>query len=101
MESLYRSIVDDFGPQIAGTISALEDELPAGHGCAAGKDRTGIVTAFLHVLLGVPEEEAARRYVNGAPSLERLGPLARDYLAIEDSIPFPPASRSSCGPPRT
>ena len=89
MGKLYRRVVDDFGTEIAATIGAMADELPAGFGCAAGKDRTGIVNAFLHVLLGVPEEEAAERYVNGAPSVERLGGLARNYMELDDSQPLP------------
>ena len=89
MRALYERVVDDFGPQIAATIHAMSKDLPAGFGCAAGKDRTGIVNAFLHILLGVPEEEAAMRYVNGAPSVERLGPLARNLMELEDSEPLP------------
>lgn len=89
MSELYSGIVDRFGPQIAATMSAIAERLPAGYGCAAGKDRTGIVTAMLHVLLGATEEEAARRYVNGAPSVERLGPLARTYLGLGDGEPLP------------
>jgi protein-tyrosine phosphatase len=89
MRELYERVVDQFGPQIAATIGAMAEEQPAGFGCAAGKDRTGIVNAFLHILLGVPEEEAAVRYVNGAPSVERLGPLARNIMELEESEPLP------------
>jgi len=89
MRELYERVVDNFGPQIAATIGAMSKELPAGFGCAAGKDRTGIVNAFLHVLLGVPEEEAAMRYVNGAPSVERLVPLTRNIMELEESEPLP------------
>jgi protein-tyrosine phosphatase len=89
MRELYERVVDQFGPQIAATIEAMSKDLPAGFGCAAGKDRTGIVNAFLHVLLGVPEEEAAIRYVNGAPSVERLVPLTRNIMELEESEPLP------------
>src|SRR5262245_27782805 len=89
MSSLYERIVEDFGDQIAATIGVLAADLPAGLGCARGKDRTGIVNAFIHVLLGVPEEEVAVRYVNGAPSADRLGPLARDMMELEESDPLP------------
>ena len=89
MTSLYREIVDDHGSEIAGTIAAMADEQPAGYGCAAGKDRTGIVTAFLQTLLGVAEDEIVRRYVQGAPGLDSLGPLARGYLELDDGDPLP------------
>ena len=90
MLSIYRVIVDDYGEAIAMTIAALADKLPVGYGCAAGKDRTGIVTAFLHTLLGADEEEVARRYVDGAPAPERLQVLARDYLSLGEADPLPP-----------
>ena len=89
MQALYRRIVVEFGPQITATIGVLAEGLPAGYGCAAGKDRTGIVTAMLHVLLGVSREEAGRRYMSDAPTVEALGPLARDYLDLHEAEPLP------------
>ena len=89
LSAIYRRVVDEHGHAVAGTIAALVDHLPAGYGCAAGKDRTGIVTAFLHVLLGVPEDEAARRYVGGAPPIERLRTLARDYFEVDEGAELP------------
>ena len=89
MQALYRRIVVEFGPQITATIGVLADGMPAGYGCAAGKDRTGIVTAMLQVLLGVSREEAGRRYLSDAPTLDALGPLARDYLDWPEADPLP------------
>lgn len=98
MQALYIGIVDRNGREIANTIAAMAEELPAGYGCAAGKDRTGIVTAFLHIILGVPEEEAVRRYVDSAPPIEHLGPLARDYFDLEEGAPMSPGMEAFLRP---
>jgi protein-tyrosine phosphatase len=53
----YAEIVLDRAPEI-GTIFrslALEDGLPAVVHCAAGKDRTGVVSAIILLALGVDE----------------------------------------------
>jgi len=89
LDRIYRRIVDDHGAQLAGTIGALVGRRAAGYGCAAGKDRTGVVTALLHVLLGVSEDDAVRHYVSGAPAPERLELLARDYLGLVEGEPVP------------
>lgn len=90
MRVLYLGIVDQYGPAIAATIEAMAVDFPAGYGCAAGKDRTGVVSALLHVVLGVSDDEVARRYVNGAPAPDRLRPMARLWLGLEESAPLPP-----------
>ncbi|HEX6388094.1 MAG TPA: tyrosine-protein phosphatase [Solirubrobacteraceae bacterium] len=91
MERIYRGIVDHHGPQIAGTIDAVARNLPAGFGCAAGKDRTGIVTAFLHTTLGVALEDVVHHYTVSAPPLARLAVLAQDYFGLVEGEAMPPA----------
>ncbi len=49
-------------------IFADPDNLPAIYHCSAGKDRTGIITAYLYALLGVPNEIIIADY-----SLSNLG----------------------------
>ena len=53
---MYRYVFDARAPQLAGVARALleADGLPAVIGCAAGKDRTGVVIAWLLDLVGVP-----------------------------------------------
>lgn len=89
VQRTYRRIVSEFGCQIAATMGELAEGLPAGFGCAAGKDRTGVVNALLHVLIGVSEDDAADIYAARAPSLERLRPLARDFFGYDhvDDLP--------------
>jgi len=91
IDGAYRTIVDSYGAQIAGTIGALARELPAGFGCAAGKDRTGIVAAFLHTVLGADVEDVVHHYTVSAPPVARLAVLAKDYFGVADGEALPPA----------
>jgi len=91
LDGVYRRIVDEFAPQVTGTIGAMVGRTVAGYGCAAGKDRTGVVTALLHILLGATEEDAIARYVSGAPSPERLQGLIRGYMGLAEDAPVTPA----------
>ena len=60
----YVYIVDGFGASIATTFKLLaaDKALPAVFHCMSGKDRTGVVSALLLDLLGVPEEAIAADY---------------------------------------
>lgn len=54
-------------------VLADEDSFPAVYYCAAGKDRTGMVSAVLLRLLGVPDDQIVEDYaLTEAPSEERL-----------------------------
>lgn len=61
----YRVLVDYCHGEIARAVAAVGDAAPGGvlvH-CQAGRDRTGIVTAFLLALAGVPDEEIVADYL--------------------------------------
>lgn len=90
VQRTYRRIVSEFGGQIAATIGVLAEGFPAGFGCAAGKDRTGVVNALLQVLIGASEDDAADFYAARAPSLDRLRPLARDFFGYDHVDDLPP-----------
>ena len=49
-----------------------------------------MVNAFLQVLVGASEDDAADFYVARAPSLEALRPLARELLGYEHVDQLPP-----------
>lgn len=72
LELTYRRIIEDFGPAIARAVMVLAEWQPAGFGCAAGKDRTGLVAALVQELLGVNRDVILREYVEQAPDPERL-----------------------------
>ena len=71
----YIRILDDLGDRVGGAVAAVADA-PAGGGvvvhCFAGKDRTGIVSALLLSLAGVPDELIAADYAASDPGVELL-----------------------------
>jgi protein-tyrosine phosphatase len=76
----YKGMLDRFGRAVAEVMAAVAD---AGDGgvlvhCAAGKDRTGLVSALLLGLLGVAPETVADDY---ALSAECLRPRDEEWLA--------------------
>jgi protein-tyrosine phosphatase len=70
--SIYLQIVRDHGPTLASAIAALDSPLPAGFGCAAGKDRTGVLSALLQRVLGVDEQTVIAEYIRCAPNPIRV-----------------------------
>jgi protein tyrosine/serine phosphatase len=75
MRSVYRQIVDDYGASLAGAVALMAHNFPAGFGCAAGKDRTGILAALIQTLLGASVDDAVADYIALAPDVERLRTL--------------------------
>ncbi len=76
----YREIARDAGAEIARalTIVATRHAHPVVVHCAAGKDRTGVLTAVLLGLLGVPEDTIVADY---ALSARAMGALRRKLIA--------------------
>ena len=67
----YRALLERWPERFAAVFAAIADADPGGvliH-CAAGRDRTGLVTLLLLALAGVPPDEIASDY---ALSAERL-----------------------------
>lgn len=72
LRSIYRRILDEFAPSLVGAVTAIATTQPAGFGCAAGKDRTGLLTALVQNLLGVDRSAVIVGYVSQAPDPGRL-----------------------------
>jgi protein-tyrosine phosphatase len=72
--SQYKEMLDDAGPQIASALAVLAapDARPAVFHCTAGKDRTGLLSAIVLSLLGVPEETVVADYALSGEAMERL-----------------------------
>jgi protein-tyrosine phosphatase len=64
LDAIYRYIVGECADALAEAIKVLcaPDALPALVHCSAGKDRTGIVSALVLAVLGVPDELIAADY---------------------------------------
>jgi protein-tyrosine phosphatase len=76
MAETYRTFAINAAPQFAELFRRLkEDRLPLLYHCTAGKDRTGVFSAFLLLSLGVPKEVVLQDYeltnayfMNGNPN---------------------------------
>jgi protein tyrosine/serine phosphatase len=70
----YLEIVRDAGGQILAALEVLAqpDALPAVFHCTAGKDRTGLLSALVLSLLGVPEETVVADYALSGAAMTRL-----------------------------
>ena len=67
-------MLEDAAPQIVGALTALAapDARPAVFHCTAGKDRTGLLSALVLSLLGVPEETVVADYALSGEAMARL-----------------------------
>ncbi|HEY7467099.1 MAG TPA: tyrosine-protein phosphatase [Dehalococcoidia bacterium] len=71
----YVSLMEQSHACFAGLFAALADEenYPAAFYCAAGKDRTGMISAVLLRALGVSDEQIIEDYaLSGPPDIDRL-----------------------------
>src|ERR1019366_5162239 len=70
----YKEMLDDAAPQITGALEVLTapDSRPAVFHCTAGKDRTGLLSALVLSLLGVPEETVVADYALSGAAMARL-----------------------------
>jgi protein-tyrosine phosphatase len=81
---VYLIMLEHFKDNVAAAVRAVAQAPEGGvvvH-CVGGKDRTGLLTAFLLHLAGVPEAEIAADY---ALSEERLRPRHEGWFAAADS----------------
>jgi protein-tyrosine phosphatase len=85
----YIEMLDDAAPQIIGALEVLTapDSRPAVFHCTAGKDRTGLLSALVLSLLGVPEETVVADYALSGEAMERLrAKLIVKYPDSKDTI---------------
>jgi len=87
----YLQLMEQSRPCFEGVFNLLADaqHYPSAFYCAAGKDRTGMVSALLLRVLGVPDEQIIEDYaLTEAPSEERMRArfkaLGRDLRDLPD-----------------
>jgi protein-tyrosine phosphatase len=70
----YREMLEQASSKFVNAIKLIseQDVLPAVFHCAAGKDRTGVLAAFILSILGVPEEVISADYGKTADGMKRL-----------------------------
>ena len=66
----YLDMVETSGPALGEAVEVLADGAPALFHCAAGKDRTGVLAAFVLGLLGVGHDDIAADYHESAASMD-------------------------------
>src|SRR5262249_27652041 len=69
----YMFLAELAGDRIARVVGLLADaDAPAVYHCAAGKDRTGVISALLLGLLGVPDDVIVADYVATRDTLDAI-----------------------------
>ncbi|MFX0066755.1 MAG: tyrosine-protein phosphatase [Candidatus Hermodarchaeota archaeon] len=73
LEEVYKWILINRGKKIKEVFDVLarEDNYPIVIHCYAGKDRTGIVIALIHLLLGIPRDLIIRDYITSGINSKR------------------------------
>lgn len=86
----YVAILEERGDLLATLLRRLAspDALPALIHCEAGCDRTGVLTAIVLALLGVPDEEICADYAQTAHAVPAINARAR-AIAEEHGLPAP------------
>jgi len=85
----YASYIDAGAPAVAGALSILADpaNLPAVFHCSVGKDRTGVLSAVVLGLLGVPEDVIVEDYVlSKAAMVHVLARLQAEYADAAEAV---------------
>nr|WP_209044339.1 tyrosine-protein phosphatase [Brevibacterium marinum] len=64
LSRIYDLMIDHFGPRLAKAVDIIADSCEGGviFHCSAGKDRTGVIAAFVLTLLGVGRHEILDEY---------------------------------------
>jgi protein-tyrosine phosphatase len=93
--TLYQEMLRDAGAPIVAALEVLADRdaLPAVFHCSAGKDRTGVLSAIVLLLLGVDEETVVADYALSDAAMTRLRakllvkyPESRDMIENIDGV---------------
>ena len=89
LASTYVDMLDEAGDKVATAITVIADPAtqPAIFHCTAGKDRTGVLSAMILGLLGVPDELIVEDYALSAQAMAALKVrLAERYPDFADQI---------------
>ena len=83
LSCLYRVILRTSLTEVSNVVEEIitsvisDDDSPILINCAKGKDRTGIVCAFLHLLAGVDEDTVVEEYAESEKRLKEGGEVSR------------------------
>lgn len=97
----YREMLEHAALKFADAIKLIAKQgvLPAVFHCAAGKDRTGLLAAFILSILGVPEQIISADYGKTADGMTRLITWARvNQPSLADAYANIPARFAASDP---
>lgn len=99
---LYLIMVKESGKQLADAVTAAATGLKTGSivvHCTAGKDRTGLVIAFIQALLGVSEADIADNYCQTQANLEGkwADEMIKKYQAMLGNAALSAEAKESMG----
>lgn len=97
MLQLYRTIVDSYGAELAQAVAVIASGTPVAFGCAAGKDRTGVLAALVQSVLGVSDADIAASYVSSAPPVEALTAAIQEDYNVPSWLLSSPGARVLMG----
>jgi protein-tyrosine phosphatase len=97
VDELYRTIVDEHGAQLARAAEIIAEGAPVAFGCAAGKDRTGVLAALVQSSLGAQDADVAASYVASAPTVDALSARLRDEYDAPSWVLNLPGTRALLG----
>ena len=88
LAAIYQYMIDECGGAIAAAVRVLcrAAALPALLHCSAGKDRTGIVTALVLAVAGVPDEYIAADYALSSVYLDPQRTAAIGHLQASTGL---------------
>jgi protein tyrosine/serine phosphatase len=87
----YARILERGGPALAQTVTAIAESGGAAvFHCAAGKDRTGMVSAVVLGVLGVPDADVVADYALTGRNLAAIDARIRRHPAYETTYAYVP-----------
>ena len=91
MGELYFFMLSFAKDPIAQVVALLANStVPIVFHCAAGKDRTGVISALLLSILGVPEDTIVADYALSRQNIDQINARLREsgsYQAFMDDLP--------------
>ncbi len=100
LSTMYSTVIDERGKMIKTILETVSQPgaLPAVFHCTAGKDRTGVLSALLLGIAGVPRESIVEDYALSARFLYGTSAVPPDGSGKDASPPFEEYQLKWCPP---
>ncbi len=100
LSTMYSTVIDERGDMVRTILESVAEPgaLPAVFHCTAGKDRTGVLSALLLGIVGVPRETIVEDYALSARFLYGTSAVPPDGSGEDASPPFEEYQLKWCPP---